>query len=71
MSSRWFKRIKRFMEIFTPGGTEYTPSGIAIVFSRTGHWHVPESEYQKLLFQYLDGTLGVPSHLREQPKEEN
>ena len=62
---KWFKAIKRFIELFTPGGTEYSRSGIAIVYSRTGVAHIPESECEKLLFNYLDEANKLRSRVRE------
>jgi hypothetical protein len=70
MRSKWFRRIKRFIELFTPGGTEYTPSGIAIVYSRTGVTHIPRSEYKKLLFQYLSRSNDLRARLRDRHDEE-
>jgi hypothetical protein len=61
MRNKWFRRIRRFIELFTPGGTEYTPSGIAIVYSRTGATTIPTSEYEKILFQRLDEFKRVGS----------
>jgi hypothetical protein len=70
MRSKWFRRIKRFIELFTPGGTEYTPSGIAIVYSRTGVTHIPRSEYKKLLCQYLSRSNDLHARLRDRHDEE-
>jgi hypothetical protein len=49
MRKRWLQAIKRFIEQFTPGGTEYTEDGIAIVYNRWGGMTIPRSEYPKLL----------------------
>jgi hypothetical protein len=48
MRRKWLQSLKRFIEQFTPGGTEYTKDGIAIVYSRTGRSTIPRSEYPKL-----------------------
>ena len=54
MRSKWFQRIKRFIEQFTPGGTEYTEFGTAIHYSRTGDTTISSSDMQKILFMHLD-----------------
>lgn len=54
MRKKLFKAIKRFIELFTPGGTEYTRSGFSMVYSRTGGISMPEEEREKYLFHYLD-----------------
>jgi hypothetical protein len=51
---KWFKRVKRFIELFTPGGTEYTSLGTEIHYSSDGVTTIPESEYEKILFTRLD-----------------
>ena len=48
MRNKWFRRIKRFIELFTPGGTEYTDFGTEIHFSSDGSITTPESERQKV-----------------------
>jgi hypothetical protein len=53
MRSKWFRRIKRFIEQFTPGGTEYTSLGTEIHFSSKGAITVPRSEYKKILLARL------------------
>jgi hypothetical protein len=54
MRSKWFRRVKRFIELFTPGGTEYTESGMEIHYSHTGATSIPESEHEKILFRRLE-----------------
>ena len=54
MRSNWIRRIKQFIELFTPGGTEYTELGVEIHFSADGVMTIPESEYEKILFMRLD-----------------
>jgi hypothetical protein len=54
MRSKWFRRIKRFIELFTPGGTEYTSKGIAIHYSSDGVTTIPPSEYKKIIFPQLE-----------------
>ena len=54
MRSKLFKAIERFIELFTPGGTEYTRSGFSMVYSRTGGISLPVDEYEKYVFHYLD-----------------
>jgi hypothetical protein len=54
MRSKWFRRIKRFIELFTPGGTEYTSKGIEIHYSSDGVTTIPPSEYEKILFPQLE-----------------
>jgi hypothetical protein len=54
MRSKWFRRIKRFIEQFTPGGTEYTRFGTEIHYSRTGVTTISKSDMHKLLLMRLD-----------------
>jgi hypothetical protein len=54
MRSKWFRRIKRFIELFTPGGTEYTSQGIEIHYTSDGVSSFPPSEYEKILFPRLE-----------------
>jgi hypothetical protein len=54
MRSKWFRRIKRFIELFTPGGTEYTRDGIEIHYTADGQASFPPSEYPKILFPVLE-----------------
>jgi hypothetical protein len=54
MRSKWLRRIKRFIEQFTPGGTEYTEFGTAIHYSRTGDTTISDSDMHKLLLMRLD-----------------
>jgi hypothetical protein len=54
MRSKWFRRIKRFIELFTPGGTEYTSQGIEIHYTSDGVSSIPPSEYEKILFPQLE-----------------
>jgi hypothetical protein len=54
MRNKWFGRIKRFIELFTPGGTEYTSKGIAIHYSSDGVTTIPSSENKKILFLQLE-----------------
>jgi hypothetical protein len=48
MRNKWFRRIKRFIEIFTPGGTGYTEYGTEYHVSWDGSITTPESEMQKV-----------------------
>jgi hypothetical protein len=54
MRSNWFRRIKRFIEQFTPGGTEYTSMGTEIHYSSKGVTRISRSDAQKILFMRLD-----------------
>jgi len=54
MRNKWFGRIKRFIELFTPGGTEYTSKGIAIHYSSDGVTTIPPSEYKKILLLQME-----------------
>jgi hypothetical protein len=71
MRSKWLRGIKRFIELFTPGGTEYTSSGVRIVFSRTGDRRIPESDWPKLLSNYLDKSKRAVSPLQEHRHQRN
>jgi hypothetical protein len=67
MRGKWFKALKRFIELFTPGGTEYTRSGIAVIFSRDGSTRIPESEYKKLILNCLDESARASARLHQRP----
>ena len=54
MRGKWFRRIKRFIEQFTPGGTEYTSFGTEIHYSSKGVTSISRSDAQKILFMRLD-----------------
>jgi hypothetical protein len=54
MRSKWFRRIKRFIELFTPGGTEYTSDGFEIHYTSDGVSSIPASQHKRLLFMKLD-----------------
>jgi hypothetical protein len=53
MRSTWFRRIKRFIELFTPGGTEYTRRGTEIHYTSDGLSSIPPHAREKLLFMVL------------------
>ncbi|MBV8803730.1 MAG: hypothetical protein JO042_01760 [Sinobacteraceae bacterium] len=69
MRTKLLKAIKRFIELFTPGGTEYTPSGVAIIFDHWGNWRIPESDWEKLLFAYADKTKTSPLGIARRRKQ--
>ena len=54
MRSKWFRRIKRFIEQFTPGGTEYTEFGTGIHYTRYGGTSISRSDMHKILLMRLD-----------------
>jgi hypothetical protein len=54
MRSKWLRHIKRFIEIFTPGGVEYSTLGTEFHVSSNGTITVPASELQKILFKRLE-----------------
>jgi hypothetical protein len=54
MRSKWFRRIKRFIELFTPGGTEYTRDGIEIHYTSDGVSSIPPGEWKKIIFLTLE-----------------
>jgi hypothetical protein len=49
-----FRRIRRFIEHFTPGGTEYTSLGTEIYYSSKGVTSISKSEAHKGLLIRLD-----------------
>jgi hypothetical protein len=51
---KFFRRIRRFIEQFTPGGTEYTSLGTEIHYSSKGATTISRSDAQKILFMRLD-----------------
>jgi hypothetical protein len=48
MRNKWFRRIRRFIELFTPGGVEYTRLGTEVHISSRGMITIPPSEYKKI-----------------------
>ena len=64
MRSKWFRRIKRFIEQFTPGGTEYTSFGTEIHYSSKGAMTISRSDAQKILFMRLDEWENLRKRLR-------
>jgi hypothetical protein len=54
MRSNWFRRIKRFIEQFTPGGTEYTSLGTEIHYSSKGATTISKSDAHKILLMRLN-----------------
>jgi hypothetical protein len=64
MRSKWFRRIKRFIEQFTPGGTEYTRFGTEIHYSSKGAMTISRSDAQKILFMRLDEWENLRKRLR-------
>jgi len=54
MHGKWFRRIKRFIELFTPGGTEYTDQGVEIHYTSDGVTSIPASQHKQILFMRLD-----------------
>jgi hypothetical protein len=54
MRNKWFRRIRRFIELFTPGGVEYSSIGTEIHISSRGAITIPKSEYEKIVSAMLD-----------------
>ena len=54
MRNNWIRRIKRFIEIFTPGGTEYTDFGTEFHVSSKGGITTPPGELAKILDRTVD-----------------
>jgi hypothetical protein len=71
MRSKWFKRIKRFIEQFTPGGTEYTEFGTEIHYSRTGHPTISDSDMHKLYLMRLDEIEDLRKRLKAESDQKN
>jgi hypothetical protein len=67
MANKWIRRIRWFIELFTPGGSIYSKSGIEARVGHHGGFEVPLSERKKLLYQHLDERERLESRLiREQ-----
>jgi hypothetical protein len=64
MRSKWFRRIKRFIEQFTPGGTEYTEFGTEIHYTRYGATSISRSDAHKLLLMHLDEMVKLRARLK-------
>jgi hypothetical protein len=71
MRNKWFRRIKWFIELFTPGGTEYTEFGMECHVSRTGAITTPEEEMGKLGDRAIELMRGVNERSRESRAERN
>jgi hypothetical protein len=71
MRSKWFKRIKRFIEQFTPGGTEYTSFGTEIHYSRDGVTTISRSDAHKLLLMRLDEWEKQRTRMRTDPDQQD
>jgi hypothetical protein len=69
MRSKWFRRIKRFIEQFTPGGTEYTEFGTEIHYTRYGGTSIPSSSVQKLLYMHLDEMEKLRARLKAESNQ--
>jgi hypothetical protein len=67
MGNKWFRRIRWFIELFTPGGSIYSKSGIEARVDHDGGFEVPLSERKKFLCQHLDEMERLKSRwIREQ-----
>jgi hypothetical protein len=51
---RFLRRIRRFIEHFTPGGTEYTSLGTELHYSSKGVRSISKSDAHKILLMRLD-----------------
>lgn len=73
MRNKWFRRIRRFIELFTPGGVEYSSLGAEIHISSRGVINTPTSEYEKILFPRLEEfrRAGLNAPRVNVPKDEN
>jgi hypothetical protein len=65
MRGKWLKAIRRFIELFTPGGTEYLKDRRTIHYSSNGTFSVPESEWKRFLFEYLDKSEAIRLQLQQ------
>jgi len=70
MRSKLFRRIKRFVEQFTPGGTEYTEFGTAIHYSHDGVTSISKSDMHKILLMRLDEMEKERSRLKAEVRSE-
>jgi hypothetical protein len=66
MGNKWIRRIRWFIELFTPGGSIYSKSGIEARVRRDGSFTVPLSERKKLLYQHLDEMERLKSQWRKE-----
>jgi hypothetical protein len=64
MRNKWTRRVKRFIELFTTGGTIYSVEGIAAHVSRDGGFEVPPDELERLLDMHLEKMERLKSRLR-------
>ena len=71
MRSKWFQRIKRFIEQFTPGGTEYTKFGTAIHYSHDGVTSISSSDAHKLLLMRLDEMEKLRARLKAESDQKD
>jgi hypothetical protein len=66
MGNKWIRRIKRFIDLFTPGGAIYSKSGIEAHVSHDGSFTIPPSERKKLLYMHLDKMERLKSQWRKE-----
>jgi hypothetical protein len=67
MGNKWIRRIRWFIELFTPGGSIYSKAGIEARVDHDGGFEVPPSERKRLLHMHLDEMERLKSRwIREQ-----
>jgi len=66
MRNKWIRRVKRFIELFTPGGVMYSKAGTEIHVSHDGSITIPPSERKKLLDMHLDEMDRLKSQWRRE-----
>jgi hypothetical protein len=71
MRNKWFRRIKRFIEQFTPAGTEYTEFGTEIHYSHTGHPTISDSDMHKLYLMRLDEMRELRARLKAESDQKD
>jgi hypothetical protein len=65
MRNKWFRRIRWFIELFTPGFTGYTKSGFEFHVSSNGSITTPKSERKKRLLKMVDDVDRAMARVRE------
>ena len=60
---KFFRHIRRFIEHFTPGGTEYTSLGTEIHYSSKGVTTISKSDAHKNLLMRMDEWKNLRARL--------
>jgi len=71
MRSKLFRRIKQFIEQFTPGGTEYTEFGTELHYTHDGTVTISSSDAHKLYLMRLDEMEKLRERLKAESEQKD